>query len=57
MALSYVFARYVLDLSWDASPALTIGGIFATAALVAAVGVLASWDVLRRKPLAVLRAG
>ena len=54
--LSWAAARYVLDLSWEASPLITINGIGATTVLVAAIGVLASLDVLRRKPLATLRA-
>ena len=37
-------------------PLITIVGIAATAVLVAAIGVLASLDVLRHKPLATLRA-
>jgi hypothetical protein len=37
-------------------PGITIGGIIATSVLVAAIGVLASLDVLRHKPLATLRA-
>jgi putative ABC transport system permease protein len=57
LGLSYAFASQVLDIPWDAAPAVTLGGIAATGALVAVVGVAASWDVLRRKPLAVLRAG
>ena len=35
---------------------ITIVGIAATAVFVAAIGVLASLDVLRHKPLATLRA-
>ena len=56
VGLSWAIATYALDLPWQAAPGLTIGGIFATAAFVAAVGVLASVDVLRHKPLATLRA-
>ncbi|MBI4888593.1 MAG: FtsX-like permease family protein [Acidobacteria bacterium] len=56
IALSWAVARYALDLPWAAAPAITIGGIAATAVLVAAIGVLASVDVLRHKPLATLRA-
>jgi hypothetical protein len=37
-------------------PALAVGGVVVTAALVAIVGIAASWDVLQRKPLATLRA-
>lgn len=57
LALSYVFATRVLDIPWDAAPLTAMGGVVATALVVAGVGVAASWDVLRRKPLAVLRAG
>ena len=54
--LSWAAARYVLDLNWEASPLITVNGIGATTVLVAAIGVLASLDVLRHKPLATLRA-
>jgi putative ABC transport system permease protein len=56
IALSWAVARYALDLTWRAAPAITIAGISATAVCVAAIGVLASLDVLRHKPLATLRA-
>ena len=56
IALSWAIARFALELPWTAAPALTIGGIVATAGFVAVVGVLASVDVLRHKPLATLRA-
>ncbi len=56
VALSWGVARYALDLPWEPAPLLTVGGILATAAVVAAVGVLPSLDVLRHKPLATLRA-
>jgi putative ABC transport system permease protein len=56
IVLSWAVARYALDLTWHATPAITLIGIMATAACVAAIGVLASLDVLRHKPLATLRA-
>jgi putative ABC transport system permease protein len=56
IVLSWAVARYALDMPWDATPGITIGGIVATSLLVAAIGVLASLDVLRHKPLATLRA-
>jgi putative ABC transport system permease protein len=56
IALSWAVARYALDLTWHAAPTITVVGITATAVCVAAVGVLASLDVLRNKPLATLRA-
>jgi putative ABC transport system permease protein len=56
VVLSWAIARFALELPWEPAPALTIAGIAATAVFVAVVGVLASLDVLRHKPLATLRA-
>jgi putative ABC transport system permease protein len=56
IGLSWAVARYGLDLPWEPAPLLTIGGIIVTASAVAAIGVLASLDVLRHKPLSTLRA-
>jgi putative ABC transport system permease protein len=56
IALSWAVARFALELSWDATPLITLAGIVVTALLVAAVGVIASLDVLRNKPLSTLRA-
>ena len=56
VVLSWAIARYALDLPWEATPLLTVIGIAATTVFVAAIGVLASLDVLRHKPLATLRA-
>jgi putative ABC transport system permease protein len=56
IALSWGVARYALELPWQATPLITVTGIAATAVFVAAIGVLASIDVLRHKPLATLRA-
>jgi len=56
VALSWALATYALDLPWQATPGLTIAGVAATSMLVAVIGVLASLDVLRGKPLATLRA-
>ena len=56
IGLSWAIAKYALELPWSPTPVLTVGGIAATAAFVAAVGVIASADVLRHKPLATLRA-
>jgi putative ABC transport system permease protein len=56
IGLSWAIAKYALELPWEAAPGLTVFGIVATAGFVAAVGVLASFDVLRHKPLATLRA-
>ena len=54
--LSWAVTRYGLDLPWEPAPLLTIGGIVVTATAVAAIGVIASLDVLRHKPLSTLRA-
>jgi putative ABC transport system permease protein len=56
IALSWGVATYALDLTWYPVPEVTVVGIAATAVFVAAVGVLASLDVLRHKPLGTLRA-
>jgi len=56
IALSWAVARYALEMTWHAAPMITVVGIGATSVLVAAIGVLASYDVLRHKPLATLRA-
>jgi len=57
LAFSWGVTRYVLDIAWAPAPAVSVFGIVLTAVLVGIIGVLASIDVLRRKPLAVLRAG
>jgi putative ABC transport system permease protein len=54
--LSWAVSRYVIESAWHPPVVETIGGIALTAGLVAIVGVAASLDVLRRKPLATLRA-
>jgi putative ABC transport system permease protein len=56
IGLSWAVARYALDMAWEPAPVLTLTGILVTSVFVAAVGVLASLDVLRHKPLATLRA-
>ncbi|MDA1185008.1 MAG: FtsX-like permease family protein [Acidobacteria bacterium] len=56
IVLSWAVANFALDLAWQATPGVTVVGIVATAVLVAVIGVLASLDVLRHRPLAALRA-
>jgi len=56
LVLSWAVCRYVFEIDWHPEPLLLIGGALATTVLVAAIGVLASLDVLRKKPLATLRA-
>jgi putative ABC transport system permease protein len=54
--LSWALARYLFEIDWEASSALFAAGVLGTGVTVAVVGVLASLDVLRRKPLATLRS-
>jgi putative ABC transport system permease protein len=56
LGLGWAVARHLLDIAWRPAAGLTVGGALACGVLVGAVGVLASLDVLRRKPLAALRA-
>ena len=56
IALSWAVATYALELSYTPTPMLTFMGIVLTTVFVASIGVLASLDVLRHKPLATLRA-
>jgi putative ABC transport system permease protein len=56
IVLSWAVATYALELPWRPALTLTAVGILTTTVFVAAVGVLASLDVLRHKPLATLRA-
>jgi putative ABC transport system permease protein len=56
VGLTWGISRFALDIPFRWRPLLTVGGIAITAVLVAAVGIIASWDVLQRKPLATLRA-
>ncbi len=56
LGLSWAVTRYVLDIAWRPQPGLLTAGAVLTMALVGTIGVLASADVLRKKPLATLRA-
>ena len=56
LALSWAVCRYVFEIDWEPAPALLTAGAIATTALVGIIGVVASADVLRKKPLATLRA-
>ena len=56
VGLSYAVARYVLDIPYAFTPAVNLTGIAATLLLVTLIGALSSFDVLTRKPLAILRA-
>ncbi len=56
VALSYVVARFLMNIDWEFEPVIVLLGVVVTAAVVTAVGVAASFDVLFRKPLATLRS-
>ena len=56
IVLSWAVATYALGMVWEPTLALTLAGVVVTSVLVAAVGVAASLDVLRHKPLATLRS-
>jgi putative ABC transport system permease protein len=56
IGLTWGISRFALDIPWRMFGSEHATGIVLTAALVAAVGVLSSLDVLRNKPLATLRA-
>jgi putative ABC transport system permease protein len=56
LALSWAVCRFVFEIDWTPAPGLMAAGALATAALVGVIGVTASADVLRKKPLATLRA-
>jgi putative ABC transport system permease protein len=56
VALTWAVSRFALDIPWRVFAGEHIGGVLLTGLLVAVVGVLASLDVLRHKPLATLRA-
>ncbi|MDQ3064439.1 MAG: ABC transporter permease [Acidobacteriota bacterium] len=54
--LSFVASKYVFIIEWEFDVLLTLLGVIITAGLVMLVGAAASFDVLFRKPLAILRS-
>jgi putative ABC transport system permease protein len=56
MALSWAACRWVFHIEWQPATLVLSVGALLTTLLVGAIGVLASADVLRKKPLATLRA-
>ena len=56
LALSWAVTRFLFHIAWKPEPFLLFAGAILTTALVAIVGVLASAEVLRQKPLGALRA-
>ncbi len=56
LGLSWGVTRHVLEIPWRPAPGVLSAGAVLTMLLVGVVGILASADVLRKKPLATLRA-
>ena len=56
LALSWAVCRFVFEIDWTPAPGLLAAGALATTVLVGVIGIVASADVLRKKPLATLRA-
>jgi len=56
LGLTWGLTRYLLDISWNPTPLLNVAGLVLTTVVVGVVGVAASIDVLRRKPLRTLKA-
>jgi len=56
IALTWGVSTYALEIPWRIVPREHVAGVVLTAVLVAVIGVLSSFDVLRNKPLATLRA-
>lgn len=55
MALTWAISKYALDIPFTPLIGTSAVGVVATTLLVAIIGVISSWDVLQRKPLATLR--
>lgn len=56
VVLSWAVSRYALDIPFTPLLGVSLTGVAVTTVLVAGIGVLSSWEVLQRKPLATLRA-
>jgi putative ABC transport system permease protein len=56
IGLTWAVSRYALDIPFTPLVGLSAVGVVVTTLLVAVIGVVSSWEVLQRKPLATLRA-
>jgi putative ABC transport system permease protein len=56
IGLTWAFCKYEMRIQWQLEPMVNLSGVAVTLLLVAAVGVLSSWDVIVKKPLGILRA-
>jgi putative ABC transport system permease protein len=55
IALTWAICKYDMRIDWRLEPVVNLSGVALTSVLVAAVGVLSSWDVMVKKPLGILR--
>ena len=55
MVLTWAVSRYALDIPFTPLVGVSALGVALTTLTVAVIGVVASWDVLQKKPLATLR--
>jgi putative ABC transport system permease protein len=53
--LSFAVSRFALNIEWTFDPVLLLAGVGITTVVVMAVGTIASFDVLFKKPLSILR--
>jgi putative ABC transport system permease protein len=56
IGLTWAICKYDMKIDWRLEPMVNLAGVALTLLLVAAVGVLSSWDVMVKKPLGILRA-
>ena len=56
LGLTWAVSRYALDIPFTPLIGVSTFGVVITTLLVAVIGVMSSWEVLQRKPLATLRA-
>jgi putative ABC transport system permease protein len=56
IGLTWAICKYGMRIPWQFAPSANLTGVAVTLLLVIAVGVLSSWDVMAKKPLAILRA-
>lgn len=56
IGLNWAISTYALEIPFTPLVGLSAAGVVVTTLLVASIGVISSWEVLQRKPLATLRA-
>ncbi|MBY0495193.1 MAG: ABC transporter permease [Cyanobacteria bacterium] len=56
IGLTWAISKYALEIPFTPLIGVSTAGVAITTLLVAAIGVISSWEVLQRKPLATLRA-